>query len=60
MTSGQQSNEDSEKYRQEGREEVLDWLLREGLIQYSSWDKFYFIYNRFTEILIQLPWKKHE
>jgi hypothetical protein len=61
MENGQVSSEDeAEKFRQEGREEVLNWLLSREFISYSSYDNCYFIFNRFTDILTILPWNRLE
>jgi hypothetical protein len=61
MENGQVSSEDeAEKFRQEGREEILEWLLTREIINYSSYDNCYFIFNRFTDILTQLPWRRAE
>jgi hypothetical protein len=51
------SNED---LRQEGREEVLEWLRQREILNYSIREKQYFIWNRFTEVLLVLPWKRKE
>lgn len=49
-----------ELLRQEGREEVLEWLRERELISYSKPENVYFIYNRFTEQLVILPWNREE
>ncbi len=54
------SEDEAEKFRQEGREEILEWLLTREIINYSSYDNCYFIFNRFTDILTQLPWRRAE
>ena len=46
--------------RQEGREEVLEWLRQREILNYSNQDKKYFIWNRFTEVLLVLPWERQE
>lgn len=46
--------------RQEGREEVLEWLRQREILNYSSQDNKYFIWNRFTEVLLVLPWERQE
>jgi hypothetical protein len=46
--------------RQEGREEVLEWLRQREILNYSNWDKKYFIWNRFTEVLLVIPWERQE
>lgn len=45
---------------QQGREEVLDWLLSKEIISYSKPENQYFIYDRFAEWLTILPWEKSE
>lgn len=47
-----------ESLRQEGREEVLDWLLKNEVISYSKPENKYFVWNREKEWLLFLPWKK--
>jgi hypothetical protein len=47
-----------ESLRQEGREEVLDWLLKNEIINYSKPENKYFIWNREKEWLVFLPWEK--
>jgi hypothetical protein len=49
-----------ESLRQEGREEVLDWLVKNEVIAYSKPENSYFVWNRHTEWLLMLPWKKDE
>jgi hypothetical protein len=46
--------------RQEGREEVLEWLRQREILNYSIKEKQYFIWNRFTEVLLVLPWSRKE
>lgn len=46
--------------RQEGREEVLEWLRQREILNYSTRDNKYFIWNRFTEVLLVLPWERQE
>lgn len=58
MENGQVSSEDAEKFRQEGREEVLDWLVSRGVVNYSSYDNEYFKYSWKEEILTVFPWRK--
>ena len=58
MANGQVSNEEAEKLRQEGREEVLDWLVKRGFLNYSIPDDCYFNWNRHTEIMTDIPWTK--
>ena len=47
-----------EELRQQGREEVLDWLVQKEIISYSKPDNQYFIYDWRTEWLTILPWTK--
>lgn len=47
-----------ESLRQEGREEVLDWLLKNEVISYSKPENKYFVWNREKEWLLFLPWEK--
>jgi hypothetical protein len=47
-----------ESLRQEGREEVLDWLLKNEIISYSKPENKYFVWNRDKEWLLFLPWEK--
>jgi hypothetical protein len=47
-----------ESLRQEGREEVLDWLLKNEVISYSKPENKYFVWNRDKEWLLFLPWEK--
>ena len=54
------SKEESEKLRQEGREEVLNWLVKENILNYSRHDKIYFKYEWYKEILTVIPWPKAE
>jgi len=58
MTSGQLSNEEADKLRQEGREEVLDWLVKREILNYSSYDNEYFKYDWKSETLTVFPWRK--
>ena len=46
-----------EDLRQEGREEVLEWLRQRELLNYSTREKQYFIWNKTTEVLMILPFK---
>ena len=52
------SNEEAEKFRQQGREEVLDWLVSRQIVNYSSYDNEYFKYDWKTEIMTLFPWRK--
>ena len=47
-----------ESLRQEGREEVLEWLRQNEVISYSAPENKYFIWNREREWLLFLPWEK--
>lgn len=47
-----------EKLRQEGREEVLEWLRKYEVVSYSKPEDVYFIYDRKTEMLLILPWRQ--
>ena len=47
-----------ESLRQEGREEVLDWLLKNEVISYSKPENKYFVWDREKEWLLFLPWEK--
>lgn len=47
-----------ESLRQEGREEVLDWLIKNEIISYSKPENKYFIWNNQKEWLVFLPWTK--
>lgn len=47
-----------EKLRQEGREEVLEWLRKYEIVSYSKPEDVYFIYDRKTEMLLVLPWRQ--
>lgn len=47
-----------ESLRQEGREEVLDWLVEQEIINYSQKDNKYFVWDRKSEWLRVLPWGK--
>lgn len=49
-----------ESLRQEGREEVLDWLLKHEVISYSKPENKYFVFNRDSQWLLMLPWQKSE
>ena len=50
---------EAEKFRQEGREEVLDWLLAQEIVNYSRFDNQYFRYDWKTEMITVLPWAKN-
>jgi hypothetical protein len=49
-----------ESLRQEGREEVLDWLVKNEVIAYSKPENKYFIFNRDSQWLLFLPWEKSD
>jgi hypothetical protein len=46
-----------EDLRQEGREEILEWLRQREIVNYSTRDGKYFIWNRHSELLLILPWE---
>ncbi len=46
-----------EDLRQEGREEVLEWLRQREIVNYSIRDGKYFIWNRHSEVLLIVPWE---
>lgn len=52
------SNEEAEKFRQEGREEVLDYLVAREIVNYSRYDNEYFKYDWKNEWLTVFPWRK--
>ncbi len=54
--AGEVENSD-EDLRQEGREEVLEWLRQREIVNYSTRDKKYFIWNHHSEVLLILPWE---
>jgi hypothetical protein len=58
MEPGQVSNEEEERLRQEGREEVLDYLVAQEIINYSNYDNEYFKYSWKKEWLTVFPWRK--
>lgn len=43
--------------RQEGREEVLNWLKQREIVNYSIKENKFFIWNRHSEVLLVLPWE---
>jgi hypothetical protein len=47
-----------ESLRQEGREEVLEWLRQHEIISYSKPENKYFVFNRDSQWLLMLPWEK--
>jgi hypothetical protein len=52
-------NVSHESLRQEGREEVLEWLRQHEAINYSIPENKYFIFNRDGQWLLMLPWGKN-
>lgn len=52
------SNEEAEKFRQEGREEVLNYLVAREIVNYSIYDNEYFKYDWKKEILTVFPWRR--
>lgn len=50
----------NEKLRQEGREEVLEWLRMHEVLSYSKPENVYFRYDWRTEMMLILPWNKAE
>jgi hypothetical protein len=54
------SNEEAEKLRQEGREEVLDWLVTKEFLGYSRPENLYFRWDWYKGILTQMPWAKSD
>jgi hypothetical protein len=44
--------------RQEGREEVLEWLRKYEIVSYSKPEDVYFIYDRKSEVMLVLPWRQ--
>ncbi len=49
-----------ESLRQEGREEVLEWLKQHEVISYSKPENKYFVFNDSSKWLLFLPWQKSE
>lgn len=47
-----------ESLRQEGREEVLEWLRQHEIISYSKPENKYFVFNSDSKWLLFLPWEK--
>lgn len=58
MENGQVNEDEAEKFRQEGREEVLDWLVRQEILNYSIPDNVYFRWDWKKEFMTYLPWKR--
>jgi hypothetical protein len=49
-----------ESLRQEGREEVLEWLRQHEVISYSKPENKYFVFDRNSQWLLFLPWEKSQ
>lgn len=49
-----------ESLRQEGREEVLEWLRQNDVIGYSKPENKYFFFRDNDQWLLFLPWQKSE
>lgn len=49
-----------EELRQEGREEVLEWLRQHEIVNYSRPENLYFYINRFNDSYIVLPWQRQD
>ena len=47
-----------ESLRQEGREEVLEWLRQHEIISYSKPENKYFVFREEYQWLLFLPWEK--
>lgn len=60
MENGPVSDEEAEKFRQEGREEVLDWMVQQEILNYSRPDKIYFRWNFKKDAFTVLPWKRDD
>jgi hypothetical protein len=52
------SDEEAEKLRQEGREEVLDWLVQAEILNYSMPENIYFKWDWRKETITYVPWLK--
>jgi len=52
------NDEEVEKIRQEGREEVLDWLVQKEILNYSIPEDMYFQWNWRNNAMTQMPWTK--
>jgi hypothetical protein len=50
----------SEDLLQEGREEVLDWLVRHEIVKYSRVENIYFMWDWKSETITVLPWRKDD
>lgn len=49
-----------ESLRQEGREEVLEWLRQHEVVSYSKPENKYFVFDKNSEWLLFLPWQKSD
>ena len=49
-----------ESLRQQGREEVLNWLVQNNVASYSKPENKYFIWDGHKEWLVFLPWAKDD
>jgi hypothetical protein len=47
-----------ESLRQEGREEVLEWLQQREIVHYSTMEQKYFILSQDSGWLVFTPWTK--
>jgi hypothetical protein len=47
-----------DKLRQEGREEVLEWLRQYEIVSYSIPENTYFIFDQKSQNILVLPWKR--
>jgi hypothetical protein len=47
-----------DKLRQEGREEVLEWLRQYEIVSYSIPENVYFIFDQKSQNILVLPWKR--
>jgi hypothetical protein len=52
------SDEEAEKLRQEGREEVLDWLVAREFLGYGKTENIYFRWDWHKDRMTQMPWAK--
>lgn len=53
------TEEEAEKFRQEGRLEVLDWLFHRQILNYSRVEKLYFKYFEKLGVITFIPWKNN-
>lgn len=49
-----------ESLRQEGREEVLEWMKEQGILNYSTPENKYFYWSPTNEWLVFIPWQKSD